>query len=283
MYKTTLISLSILFVMQGCIAKNQDMYAEQSFQDSQKRSAEKGAKFQEAVVPIVYPVAKGFSNVVGGVIVGTIQGVSEVATYTVNHPELIEQGIKTYQQVEYEQRRDRRHAYKASSDLREITSNGSSTQNNIPNTSTTNSNSGGLQYSYTETGSEPIKAQLRECITYRVEERWIDIEGKVENSTYANFYRNKQPGSKISCDHLAKCTLYKIAHKDYTHTTARTNKVTHKRINYVVVKRIQLLEPSDICYTDCPRGSCDTPYKVDAYIDSNYYDKIFYGGTSIQQ
>ena len=269
-----LIYTIILLLLQGCISKDQDMYAQQSFQHLQTRSKIKGKAFREAVAPA--------TNIVGGVIVGTIQGVGEVAKYTANHPELVAQGIKTYQQVEYEQRRDQQRAYKASSDLRKITNSSNSSQNSHTKIATRTNNSDGLQYSYTKSPTEPIKEQLRECTTYRVD-KWIEDEGKVRNPTYANFYRNRQIGSRISCDHLAQCSLFKISYKDYTHTVTRSNTVKHLRVNYAVIKRVQQLEPSDICYTNCAAGVCDSPSKVDAYIDRNFYNKTFNGGTSIQQ
>jgi len=269
-----LIYTIVLLLLQGCISKDQDMYAQQSYQNLQTRSKVKGKAFRETVAPA--------TNIVGGVIVGTIQGVGEVAKYTANHPELVEQGIKTYQQVEYEQRMDQQRAYKASSDLRKITDNSSSSQHNHTSIATGTNNSDGLQYSYTKSSTTPVKEQLRECTTYRVD-KWIEDEGKLRNPTYANFYKNRQIGSRISCDHLAKCSLFKISYKDYTHTIAHSNRIKHLRVNYAVIKRVQLLEPSDICYTNCAAGVCNSLAKVDAYIDRNFYNKTFHGGTSIQQ
>jgi len=272
--KELIVSLLVVLILQGCVAKDQDMYAEHALTDRNQR--EKGV--DEAIRTYIAPVVA----IPGAIVVGTIQGAGEVATYAANHPELIEQGIKTYQQVEYEQRRDQQRAYKASSDLRKITNSSNSSQNSHTKIATRTNNSDGLQYNYTKSPTEPIKEQLRECTTYRVD-KWIEDEGKVRNPTYANFYRNRQIGSRISCDHLAKCSLFKISYKDYTHTIIHSNDVKHLRVNYAVIKRVQQLEPSDICYTNCTAGVCDSPSKVDAYIDRNFYNKTFNGGTSIQQ
>ncbi len=96
------IFIFILFVLQGCVAQNQDMYAEQSFQDRQQRSEDKAYIFKEYVGPVI--------AIPGAMVVGTIQGVGEVATYAAENPELMQQGIKTYQQLEHDQRVERERA-----------------------------------------------------------------------------------------------------------------------------------------------------------------------------
>ena len=102
MYKKNLLSLLIVFFIQGCVAKDQDMYAEQSFQDKQKRSEEKTYIFTDYVGPVIAAP--------GVIVVGTIQGVGETATAIASNPELMEQGIKTYQQLEQDQRLQREEA-----------------------------------------------------------------------------------------------------------------------------------------------------------------------------
>ncbi len=192
---------------------------------------------------------------------------------------LANQGIKTYQQVEYEQRIDKQRSDRAYANLMKSTDNRTSRQSGT--SVSTNNSSRSLQYNYTKATPAPEKKQLRECVTYKIKSKWIDIDGEVRDPNTANFYKNKSIGSKIGCHYLAKCTLYKVAHKDYTHTV--NDRTSHMRINYAVIKQVQQLEESDTCYTSCSEGVCNNPSGVDSWIDSNYYDKSYNGGPSMQQ
>ena len=122
---------------------------------------------------------------------------------------------------------------------------------------------------------------MRECVTYRVKSRWINIDGDVGDPNLANFYKHKSLGSKIDCHYLAECTLYKVGHKNYTHTV--NDRTKYMQVNYAVIKQVQQLEQSDTCLTDCVEGVCDSPSGVDNYIDRNYYDKTFNSGSSMDQ
>jgi hypothetical protein len=259
------------FILQGCVAKNQDMYAEDALTDRHERSV----SVDNAVRTYIAPVAV----IPGALVVGTIQGVGEVATYAAENPELIQQGIKTYQQVEYEQRIDREHGYRASADLRKTTNkNTTYAQNN-------RTDSEPLQYNYTEAASQPEPKQMHECVTYYVESKWVvSDDGSVGGDVpVVDFYKNRSAGSKIDCgpSSLGECTLYKIGHKKYTHT--RNGDIRHRQVNYAVIRHAQQLEQSDTCFTDCSKGRCDSPSGVDDYISNNYYDTTSSGGPSLAQ
>lgn len=138
------------FLLQGCVVKNQDMYAEDALTDRSERAKDVDKHVQTYIAPVAV--------IPGALIIGTIQGVGEVATYAANNPELIEQGIKTYQQVEYEQRVDKQRADRAYNELMEnAKSNASYTKSNKSSTTSGGYNSGGLNYKYADNTSQPKK------------------------------------------------------------------------------------------------------------------------------
>jgi len=107
--KKLIILISVGFFLHGCVVKNQDMYAEDALTDRHERGKSVDYAMRTYIGPVV--------SIPGAIVVGTIQGVGEVATYAANNPELIQQGIKTYQQVEYEQRMDQQRADRAYNEM----------------------------------------------------------------------------------------------------------------------------------------------------------------------
>ncbi|MGB5965880.1 MAG: hypothetical protein WBF77_06475 [Sulfurimonadaceae bacterium] len=276
--KKYIVFMIVGFILQGCVAKNQDMYAEDALSDRHER----GESVSKAVNTYIAPVVA----IPGALVVGTIQGVGEVATYAANNPELMEQGIKTYQQVEYEQRVDRERAYRASSDLREMTNGNSTSSQNSKVQTTTDYDTTPLHYTYTEATYEPEKKQLRECVFYYADHTWREREGVVfsEHST-STFFQNRSAGDSIYCRGSnytnSECHIYKIDKKAYTHVV--NDETIHYAINYVITKQVSQLEPSETCYENCAKGVCATPSGVDRYIASQNYDKTFNHGPSLAQ
>ncbi len=279
MYKKISFTALILLLLQGCVAKNQDMYAEQTFQDKQERAERKGKVFHE----YARPVARG--------ILAIPEGIGDMAVEVASNPELMAQGVKTYQQVEHEQQVANERAYRASSGLRK-TSNSSSVshQNSYP--VKTNNSSGALHYNYKKATPKPKEIQMRECVWYQIPLRttWKEGEGgKIygQHQSIINYYNNKSSGEEVSCppNTRSKCTLYKVGHKNYTFT--RNGEVTHYTINYPVVKMEKQITETERCAdnnANCTNaGICNSPSGVDSYIDSLYYDKSSTGGPTMQQ
>ena len=145
--KKCIVFMIIAFFLQGCIAKNQDMYAEDALSDRHEREKSVDHALKTYIAPVV--------AIPGALVVGTIQGVGEVATYAAENPELMQQGIKTYQQLEHEQRVDQQRAERAYSDLMKSTNSRTSyTKNNRSSTISTGYNSEGLNYKYTNNTSQ---------------------------------------------------------------------------------------------------------------------------------
>lgn len=118
MIKKHLLVIPFLLLLSGCAVKDQDMYAEQSYQDSQERSERKGEAFKSVVVPVVKPVAGAFAEVVGGVVVGTVEAVGQVGSAVASNPDLVLQGVKTYQQVNADYRADQARSTRLDAELK---------------------------------------------------------------------------------------------------------------------------------------------------------------------